>query len=154
MAHLLLTTAFQAVVNWPHNFYTFLDAYQDRNGRSVTHTFSQDFGTLYYLCLAKRWSSSHFRFVQEAFDDYLVESYPLTTSLFSYHRYWSTPQFANRFPCMPADEVAKRLQTTSHVLDRLLARGFLVNYQGAVARKSFYQPGFICRPEVLALEER
>jgi hypothetical protein len=154
MAHLLLTTAFQAVVNWPHNFYTFLDAYQDRNGRSVTHTFSQDFGTLYHLCLAKRWSSSHFRFVQEAFDDYLVESYPLTTSLFSYHRYWSTPQFANRLPCMPADEVAKRLQTTSHVLDRLLARGFLVNYQGAVARKSFYQPGFICRPEVLALEER
>jgi hypothetical protein len=154
MAHLLLTTAFQAVVNWPHNFYTFLDAYQDRNGRSDTHTFSQDFGTLYHLCLAKRWSSSHFRFVQEAFDDYLVESYPLTTSLFSYHRYWSTPQFANRLPCMPADEVAKRLQTTSRVLDRLLARGFLVNYQGAIARKSFYQPGFICRPEVLALEER
>ncbi|MCZ7674189.1 MAG: hypothetical protein M5U34_47210 [Chloroflexi bacterium] len=154
MAHLLLATAFKAVVNWPHNFYTFLDAYQDRNGRSVTHTFSQDFGTLYHLCLTKRWSSSHFSFVQEAFDDYLVESYPLTVLLFSYHRYWSTPQFANRLPCMPADEAAKRLQTTSRVLDRLLARGFLVNYQGAVARKSFYQPSFICRPEVLAFEKR
>ena len=154
MAYLLLATAFQAVVNWPHNFYTFLDAYQERNGRATTHTFSQDFGTLYHLCLTQRWSSSHFQFVQEAFDNYLVESYPLTASLFSYQHYWSTPQFANRLPCMPADEAAKRLRTTVHVLDQLLARGFLVNYQRAVARKSFYQPGFICRPEVLTLEER
>jgi predicted site-specific integrase-resolvase len=154
MAYLLLATAFQAVVNWPHNFYTFLDAYQERAGRTTTPTFSRDFGTLYHLCLAKRWSSPHFQFVQEAFDDYLVESYPLTVSLFSYHRYWSTPQFANRLPCLPADEAAKRLQTTSRVLDRLLASGFLVNYRGTVTRKSFYQPGFICRPEVLALENR
>ncbi|MBK6709947.1 MAG: TniQ family protein [Chloroflexi bacterium] len=154
MAYLLLATAFQAVANWPHNFYTFLDAYQERARRTNTPTFSRDFGTLYHLCLAQRWSSSHFQFVQEAFDDYLVESYPLTVSLFSCHRYWSTPQFANRLPCMPADEAAKRLQTTSRVLNRLLASGFLVNYRGMVTSKSFYQPGFICRPEVLALENR
>lgn len=154
MAYLLLATAFRAVVNWPHSFYAFLDAYRERNGRATTRTFSQDFGTLYHLCLAKRWSASPFRFVQEAFDDYLVESYPLTASLFSYHRYWSTPQFANRLPCMPADEAATRLHTTSRVLDRLLASGFLVSYRGKIARKSFYQPGFICRPEVLVLQER
>ncbi len=154
MAYLLLVTAFKAVVNWPHNFYTFLDAYQERNGRATRHTLSRDFGTLYHLCLTKRWSSSHFQFVQEAFDDYLVESYPLTASLFSYHRYRSTPQFANRLPCMPADEAAEWLQTTVHVLDRFLASGFLVNYRGTVTRKSFYQPGFICRPEVLVLKNR
>lgn len=154
MAYLLLATAFQAATNWPHNFYTFLDAYRDRDGLTNRRTFSRDFGALYRLCLTKRWVSSHFQFVQEAFDDYLIESYPLTASLFSYHRYRSTPQFANRLPCMPANEVAERLQAPLRILDRLLASGFLVNYRGTVTRKSFYQPGFICRPEVLALEKR
>ncbi len=153
-AYLLLATAFQAVVNWPHNFYTFLDAYRGRDGQSARRAFSREFGTLYRLCLMKRWTSSHFQFVQEAFDDYLIESYPLTASLFSYHRYRSTPQFANRLPCMPANEVAERLQAPLRVLDRLLARGFLVNYQKAVPRTSFYQPGLIRRPEVLDLEKR
>lgn len=153
-AYLLLATAFRAVVNWPHNFYTFLDAYRDRDGLTTRRTFSRDFGALYRLCLTKRWASSHFQFVQEAFDDYLIESYPVTASLFSYHRYRSTPQFANRLPCMPANEVTERLQAPLRVLDRLLASGFLVNYRKAVPRTLFYQPGFICRHEVLDLEKR
>lgn len=154
MAYLLLVTAFKAMVNWPHDFYDFLDAFQGRNGRAVTYAFTRDFGALYHLCLAKRWALPHFQFVQEAFDHYLVEAYPLAAPLFSSQRYRSTPYLANRLPCMTADEAAERLQTTTRTLDRLVARGFLVNYRGKIARKPIHRPPFICRPEVLALQER
>jgi hypothetical protein len=154
IAHLLLATAFKAMVNWPHGFYDFLDAFQGRNGRTVTHAFTRDFGKLYHLCLARRWASPHFQFVQEAFDHYLVESYPLAAPLFSSQRYRSTPHLANRLPCMTADEAAERLQTTTRTLNRLVARGFLVNYRGKIARKAIQRAPFICRPEVLALQQR
>lgn len=55
---------------------------------------------------------------------------------------------------MTADEAAERLQTTTRTLDQLVGRGFLVDYQGKIARRPIHQPPFICRPEVLALQER
>lgn len=153
-AYLLFATAFKAIVNWPDGFYAFLDAYQGRHGGSVTHNFPQDFGALYRLCLAGCWSSRHFQFVQNAFDHYLVANYPLTESLFSSHRYWTTPQLAGRLPCMPSDEATERLQVTPHILNRLLSLMFLANYQGAIVRHSRQKPNFICRSEVLALQQR
>ena len=154
MAYLSLVTAFKAVVNWPDGFYALLDAYQRRHGRSVTHNFPQDFGALYRLCLAGYWSSRRFQFVQDAFDHYLVANYPLTESLFFSRRYRTTPQLAGRLPCMPADEAAERLQVTPHILNRLLSLVFLVNYEGAIVRQSRQKPDFICRSEVLALQQR
>lgn len=154
MTYLLSATAFKALVNWPHGFYAFLDAYQERNGRSVKHQFPQDFGDLYRLCLNGRWSSPHFQFVQAAFDRYLIANYPLTPALFSSRRYRMRPQLAARLPCMPADEAAQRLQVSPRMLNRLVSQRFLGVYKGEIVRKSPRQPDFICRSEVLTLQQR
>jgi hypothetical protein len=154
MAYLLAATAFKALVNWPHGFYAFLDVYQERNGRSATHQIPQDFGDLYRLCLNGRWSSPHFQFVQVAFDRYLIENYPLTSTLFSSRRYWTRPQLAAKLPCMPADEAAQRLQMSPRMLNRLVSQRFLVVYKGEIVKKSPHQPDFICRSEVLTLQQQ
>jgi predicted DNA-binding protein (UPF0251 family) len=154
MAYLLSTTAFKALINWPHGFYAFLDAYQQRNDRSVMHQFPQDFGDLYRSCLDGCWSSPHFQFVQTIFDQYVAERYSLTPTLFSSRRYWTRPQLAARLPCLSANEAAQQLQVSLPTLSRLVSQGFLVTYKGQMVRKSPRQPDFICRPELLALRQR
>jgi hypothetical protein len=69
-AYILYTTAFKAVVNWPHGFLDFLEAYLHRDGRQVVGTIRPDFGYLYNW-LARYWQVPAFRFIQEAFDQYL-----------------------------------------------------------------------------------
>lgn len=153
-AYLLATTAFRAVVNWPQGWYAFLDAYQQRNGRAITHHVCQDFGRLYKPCLQGSWSYAPFHFVQEAFDHYLAERYPLATPLFYLGRYQARPQLAARLPCLPADEAAERLDMPVHTLDRLLSAGFLTTYQEEMAKQSRFPPNFISRPALLALQQR
>lgn len=153
-AYLLATTAFRAVVNWPQGWYAFLDAYQQRNDRTITHHVCQDFGHLYKSCLEGSWSSAPFHFVQEAFDYYLVERYPLATPLFYLGRYQASPQLAARLPCLPADEAAERLEMPVHALGRLLSAGFLTAYKRKLVKQTLFQPDFISRSAVLALQQR
>lgn len=153
-AYLFLATAFKALINWPQGFYAFLDAHLCRHGSPGSPKFPQDFGTLYRSCLARDWSSPPFQFVQAAFDDYLVEKYPLTASLFTSQRYYASPQLANRFPCMPAGEAAERLQIPLRVLERLTSLGFLTRYRERIAENSLYLPDFIGRSAVLRLQQR
>jgi hypothetical protein len=75
-AYILYTTAFQGIARWPSGFYDFLDAYRLRDGRSEEGYVYRDLHHIYVNWLEKAWRHSDFRFVQEAFDHYLLERYP------------------------------------------------------------------------------
>lgn len=75
-AYILYTTAFQGVARWPSGFYDFLDAYRLRDGRSEEGSVYHDLHHIYVHWLEKAWRHADFRFVQEAFDHYLLERYP------------------------------------------------------------------------------
>lgn len=154
MAYLLSTTAVKALVNWPQGFYAFLAAYTQRNGRAVTRRLPQDFGPLVRWCLEGNCSSPLFQFVQEAFDDYLLESYPLTWTIFFSRRYQTSRHLVARLPCMPSHEAAQHLQVPPPTLGRLVSTGFLAAYVGKLAQPSPYHPDYLCRQEVLALQQR
>jgi hypothetical protein len=77
ISYILFATAFKALVSWPDGFYEFLDAYQQRNGRQAKNYLVRDFGSVCSVCLANRWVSPYFQFVQEAFNQYLIEKRPL-----------------------------------------------------------------------------
>jgi hypothetical protein len=80
-SYLLYTTAFKALLNWPHGFFDFLDAYRRQLGHS-THAFiQQDFDYLYRACIQRLWRHSAFDFVQDAFDQYLADNYQAETLL-------------------------------------------------------------------------
>jgi hypothetical protein len=75
-AYILYTTAFQGVVHWPYGFHDFLDAYRLRDGRSEEGYVYHDLYHIYVYWLKKAWRYPDFRFVQEAFDRYLLDRYP------------------------------------------------------------------------------
>jgi hypothetical protein len=73
-SYILYATAFKAMVNWPQGFYDFLDAYRLRDGQLPSDYVRRDLGRLYSSWLKRSWSHPAFRFVQEAFDQYLLNS--------------------------------------------------------------------------------
>jgi hypothetical protein len=74
-SYILYATAFRAMVNWPQGFYNFLDAYRLRDGQLPSGHIRRDLGRLYSVWLKKSWRHPAFRFVQEAFDRYLLRSH-------------------------------------------------------------------------------
>lgn len=74
-SYLLYASAFKALLNWPHNFFDFLDAYKRQLGNSNHGSIQQDFDYLYRACLQRVWRHPAFDFVQDAFNHYLVDNY-------------------------------------------------------------------------------
>jgi hypothetical protein len=89
-SYLLYATAFKALLNWPHGFFDFLDAYKFHLGRSGHGSIQQDFDYLYIACIQKLWRHPAFDFVQDAFDQYLLDNYPSDT-LVRLHRVQLNP---------------------------------------------------------------
>lgn len=75
-SYLLYASAFKALLNWPHGFFDFLDAYKRQVGNSSHASIQQDFDYLYSACLQRVWRHPAFDFVQDAFNQYLVDNYP------------------------------------------------------------------------------
>ena len=86
-AYILYATAFKALVSWPQGFYDFLEAYKQRDGRQAMAYIQNDFGYIYTACLEKQWLHPSFRFVQQAFDQYLLDHYPATPTLARLRRF-------------------------------------------------------------------
>lgn len=70
--YLLYATLVQSVINWPEEFYKFLDAFKYRN-YPPTHI---GFGRLTPHWLRRTWSHPTFQFVRDAFDEYVRTRHP------------------------------------------------------------------------------
>ena len=75
-SYLLYASAFKALLNWPHGFFDYLDAYKQQVGKPNSGSVQKDFGYLYSACLQRVWQHPAFDFVQDAFNQYLVDNYP------------------------------------------------------------------------------
>ncbi|MBZ0283498.1 MAG: TniQ family protein [Anaerolineae bacterium] len=145
----LFATAFKTLMDWPSNFYAFLDAYQARNGRTQNRVIYDDFGTFYATWLERRWRDSEMIFVQDTFNDYLVEFYPPSLALLRSKRYQADPNFAARIPYIHATEVIHSLRISSRGLRNLIKAGRIVPHD--LQDQGRQQQIFFLRDEVLAL---
>ena len=72
-SYILYATAFKGMVNWPQGFYDFLDAYRLRDGQLPSNYIRRDLGRI-CVWLTRWWKHPAFQFVQEAFDQYLLNN--------------------------------------------------------------------------------
>jgi hypothetical protein len=124
--HHIVAQAMKALVNWPHGFYEFLDSYRGHKGPSKSGSVKEDFGYFYGQIMERLWRLPEFRFVQDRFEDYIVEHYRLSASIIHLRRYNDDPSFRERFPFLTEAQVLRMLGTTPRVLERIKEVGRLV----------------------------
>jgi hypothetical protein len=112
----LYTTAFSCLIDWPHRFYAFLEAYRQRSTPERLTGLRGEFGSLYGSWMERSWQDPAFDFIRTAFDEYLltysqrVQDYPhlsLREDYFSFH------------------ETCQHLQVSAHTVNRLTGEGYL-----------------------------
>lgn len=150
-SYLASTTAFKAMTNWPTGFYEFLEAYRCRHGEPGPRDLSTDLGHLYRTWLQKWWQHPTFQFVQEIFDQYLLEHYPRSMTVIRSRRYWSNPTFARKFAFIPVSEAARLLDTIPGLVYWLIRSGELTAYEAQERNTSF---PLLKRTEVLAVGQQ
>lgn len=74
----LYTTAFRGVVDWPHGFYAFLDAYRTRPACKGRLGLRGQLGQIYVKWISRFWAHESFDFVQTAYNSYLLANFPAT----------------------------------------------------------------------------
>jgi len=122
--HILQTTAFKTIMNWPESFYDLLHVYRGGQNNSIKH-FPTDFASLYTHFLEKRWQHPAFQFVQDAFNQYLVDHYARTHTLHGPPR---CQAIADRFAYMSVFEAAEVLETSFDFVLQLIGSGQLTPY--------------------------
>lgn len=73
----LYATAFRGLLDWPNGFFSFLDALRKRPATKEKTGLRREFGALYISWLMRFWKHHAFDFIQDAFNDYLVERMPI-----------------------------------------------------------------------------
>src|SRR6266567_2808355 len=118
-SYCLYATACKGIIDWPNGFYQFLTAYRDREKRSrfrnhtIYNGIGDELGNLCLVWLNLRWKQPTLEFVQESFNQYLIDnqiSFPTTVLL---TRYKDTPQLSDNLCYVSLYEAAKLLGVTS-----------------------------------------
>lgn len=92
----LYATAFRGLLDWPHGFWAFLDAYRRRPVAKDESGLRREFGVLYISWMMRLWKHPAFDFIQDAFNDYLVNRVPVYQVVDS-SRIWDYPDLFERF---------------------------------------------------------
>ncbi|RPH58509.1 MAG: hypothetical protein EHM81_09875, partial [Chloroflexi bacterium] len=129
--YVLYATACKGLIEWPRGFWEFLDAYKKRDGRTPQGQILPDLGILHMAWLERKWRHPLFDFVQEAFDQYLLDNHNITPSLLHLRRVEDNTAFRARFTYLTEADAARLLGTTGGMVKRLVGMGFLVSYQEA-----------------------
>jgi hypothetical protein len=128
-SYLTDTTAFKAMINWPVGFYEFLEAYRCRQGKPLPRDLLTDLGDFYRTWLQKRWQHPTFQFIQDVFDQYLLDYYPRSITVIRSPRYSSNPTFACKFAFMPVSEAAHLLNMQPILAEGMIQSGKLTGYE-------------------------
>ncbi|NLF76237.1 MAG: hypothetical protein GX573_11105, partial [Chloroflexi bacterium] len=120
----LYTTAFQGLLDWPHGFFDYLDAYRQRPVFDAKETgLRREFGVLYMSWFEEYWKHPGFEFVQTAFNDYLVERLPAYMVAFSKRAY--DPDLLYRLDYLTIEQAARYVECPARAVRRLVAEGHL-----------------------------
>jgi hypothetical protein len=144
-------TAFKVVTNWPTGFYEFLQAYRGCYDQNLNQGLRTDLGYLYNACVQKRWQHPSFQFVQEAFEQFLVDHYSHSITVTRSRRYRNNPAFARKFAFMPVAEAAQLLDTVPSLVYGLIETGELTAYEAQEPSNLF---PFVKRADVLAVGQK
>lgn len=115
----LYSTAFRGLVDWPHGFHAFLDAYRQRPAPRERTGLRREFGTLYISWINRFWKQPVFDRVQHAFNDYLVEQIPVYQIVYS-SRIQDYPQLLDRMGYLDLRRARKYLQSSVLSIYRLV----------------------------------
>lgn len=118
-------TAFKAFLDWPNGFYRFLNEFRGRNPSGRVMPLSKELYIIYPSRLKHSWQGPAFRFIQDAFDDYVMEIYPLTRSVMRSARYRTKLDLTDNFAYLSYAQAAKLLGTSSRAIKRLVETGYL-----------------------------
>jgi transposase-like protein/predicted site-specific integrase-resolvase len=104
-------TAFKALMDWPIGFYNFLDYLRKWNNPSdAPITLYKEFGVFIQTWLGRYWLHEDVRFIQDAFDRYLIERYPPSLSLIQSQRYHDSLWLAEHLPYVSIPEAQSILE--------------------------------------------
>ncbi len=124
---LLVDVAVNGLRDWPHGFHRFLDAITI----DKTHRVQTDFGSLYTVYLEREWRD--IACVQEAFNQYLQQSYPLSASVMKTQRVVDAPDY------ITVKEASDVLHVSESSLRTLIEANVIATHDdwtGRVLRKS------------------
>lgn len=127
----LFATAFKGLIDWPNGFNSFLTAF--RNCQTIIKNNAKglagELGTLYERWLCRGWKLSSLEFVQEAFDQYLIENHTSLSSTKLLTRCRDKPDFAEKLDYLSVSEAAKLVSTSIEKLKLLIKLGQLASYR-------------------------
>ena len=127
VSYQLYATAVKALIDWPNGFYEFLTAYRFGNPRtSFRQGLQNDFGTLYTQWLLRYWQDDIYAFIQDAFDDYLIDNgyQHLPATRRSRRQYTAE---ASHF--VTATEAMRLLSVSEVTMKRLIKRDVLISHK-------------------------
>lgn len=122
-AHIFTTTAFDALVNWPHGFEVFLHAYRGCQDNGANCVLYEDFGRFHHELLVDTWLHPAYQFIQDAFNTYLVTHYQPSLSLSRYGRLPHNAGLTERFTMMSLGAAADLLGVHKHTLRKFAKVG-------------------------------
>ncbi len=118
-------TAFKGIINWPDGFKRFLREFRGRTPANRKNGLHADLGVIYSHWLNRYWKDPAFKFVQDAFDEYVADSYPFSRSIMRSVRYRKNPIAPERFAYLSNAQAARLLGTSSEMVTRLVDLGQL-----------------------------
>lgn len=154
-SYALYATALKALLHWPRGFHEFLDAYTAREAGDDQQNdggLAPKLGAFYSAWVGRRWRHEAFGFLQEAFDQYLLDRYGRVHSMSQLGRCRADGDLVERLPFLNLTQAARIIGTRQVMLARLLQSGHLTGYEALAGGR----PGpltLLSRTEVLALRD-
>lgn len=120
----LYSTAFRALLNWPHGFYAFLDAYRQRPLQLEDSGLRLEFGSLHSSWLSRFWKASEFNWIQNAYNEYLVDKMPVYQIVYS-RRVQDYPELLEQIAYLDLCRTGKYLNISTYSVHRLADARYL-----------------------------
>jgi hypothetical protein len=150
-SYLRYTTAAKALMNWPYSFYAFLRAFANRPGRSQKSGLAPTFNTIQNIWLRSHWNRPEFQFVQEAFEQYLMDTYPLSSGMHKVLRTRQKTDLAGNWEKISFTEAARLIGVAPALIARQVEWGRLSVVE---IPNQYSPPRFVRRQEVLTWGQR
>jgi TniQ len=151
-SYCLYATVCKGLIDWPHGFYEFLQAYrtQRKGDQPIQGGPKVDLGNLYTQWLQEYWQHSAFAFVQDAFEKYFVENYWLSSPVIRTAVYQNQNRNANDFAKINIAEAARIMGVTPRWIELLISTCRLRFYTASASDRL----KFVNKTEVIELRDQ